>query len=113
RLYLVQQPVEVREGGRAELVGHGARAAGVGVEHPDEAGFGQLREMPRVVPAQGADAHHADGQGRAHAGTPRSELSTNARKRSTSGDAGRSFPARWSPIELSPYSSIGLPTAFT
>ena len=57
------------------------------------------RHVTGVVPAARPDADHADRQARAHAGTPRSEDSTNARNRSTSGEAGRSLRARSSAWE--------------
>ena len=86
---------------RVELLREPLRSSArrVGIVHTDELGFLQQGQVPRVVPAERADADHAERQPRAHAGTPRSEDSTNARNRSTSGEAGRSLRARSSAWE--------------
>ncbi len=94
-----EQRVQVREGGGPDLDGDGGRAGGIEVAHADELGFVERRQVAGMVPAQRADSHDADRQAAAHAGTPRSDDSTNARKRSTSGEAGRSLRARSSAWE--------------
>ena len=94
-----QQRVEVAEGGHPQLPGHLGGTRLVGVVHPDQLGVLEHRQVTGMVPAERPDADHADRQARGHAGTPRSEDSTNARNRSTSGEAGRSLRARSSAWE--------------
>ena len=93
-----EEPVEI-EGTGAQLPRHRAGPFVVDVGDAHEAGAGQVGQMPGVVAAQRAHADHADRQRGGHAGTPRSDDSTKARKRSTSGSGGRSLRARSSACE--------------
>ena len=77
-----------------QLLRHGARATRVDIGDADQSCTLELRQVPRMVAAQGAYADHPDAEGSRHAGTPRSEDSTKSRKHSTSGRGGRSLRAR-------------------
>ena len=83
----------VVEAGAAGL-GHLAATGGVGVVHPDQARAFCGGEVPGVMPPQRADADDADRQCRHQTGTPRWELETKSRNRSTSGSGGSSVRAR-------------------
>ena len=65
----------------------------------DEPGLIEAGQVTRVMSSERSDPDHADRQPRDHAGTPRSDDSTKARNRSTSGEFGRSLRARSSACE--------------
>ena len=94
RLGVGEQRVEIGVEPHAAGAGDLAAAGPVDVVHADQGGVLGPRQVARVVVPEGADADHADGKPGHQAGTPRWELETNSRKRSTSGSGGSSARAR-------------------